>query len=524
MGSRSERALGAASSGSRGREVAGHRAAGAGDLRRAQRGLAAGRRRPPDGAVRRHRRARRLRAGRRRRLSGRRSASASRRCAACKASRCASSRSASGPRSASACRRHPLAPGARHASAARPPPGRRARRIWRRAAGRVRRPRRRRARRRGAARRVAGAVDVAVVPRLPSLLAQAGRGVLALGKGALGVVTRSIALIFPAHDDEDDDGRRRARAGRRREAGEEAARQEGRGRRHRRRRRRRGRRGRHPRRREGARRHGADEAQGAQARRRAAGDQAGGRWPRRRKRARPARSSTTSAPRSAPRAAPIPDELGPKIVEPLAIKKKELAQKAPEAPKPDFIPAAGGYHLPDTSLLDYEESHEDKIDKSAMLALADKLQKTLADYGVKGDVVEIHPGPVVTMYEFVPAPGTKLSKISALSNDLAMALEALRVRIVAPIPGKGSVGIEVPNKIARDGVPEGDPRRRGRAEGQVEADDGARQGHRRRAGRGRPGEDAAPARRRHHRLGQVGGGQRDDLLDPVQLRRPKKSA
>jgi S-DNA-T family DNA segregation ATPase FtsK/SpoIIIE len=81
-----------------------------------------------------------------------------------------------------------------------------------------------------------------------------------------------------------------------------------------------------------------------------------------------------------------------------------------------------------------------------MLALADKLQKTLGDYGVKGTVEEIHPGPVVTMYEFIPAPGTKLSKISALSNDLAMSLQALRVRIVAPIPGKGSVGIEVPNK------------------------------------------------------------------------------
>jgi S-DNA-T family DNA segregation ATPase FtsK/SpoIIIE len=143
---------------------------------------------------------------------------------------------------------------------------------------------------------------------------------------------------------------------------------------------------------------------------------------------------------------PIPEELGPKIVEPLAFKKQQLALKVPEAPKPDFIPAAGGYHLPDTALLDYEESHEDKLDKGAMLALADKLQKTLADYGVKGNVAEIHPGPVVTMYEFVPAPGTKLSKISALSNDLAMSLQALRVRIVAPIPGKGSVGIEVPNK------------------------------------------------------------------------------
>jgi S-DNA-T family DNA segregation ATPase FtsK/SpoIIIE len=140
------------------------------------------------------------------------------------------------------------------------------------------------------------------------------------------------------------------------------------------------------------------------------------------------------------------EALGPKIVEPLALKKKELTAPKPAEPKPDFIPAAGGYHLPDLQLLDYEEEHEDKIDKSAMLALADKLQKTLADYGVKGTVAEIHPGPVVTMYEFVPAPGTKLSKITALSNDLAMSLQALRVRIVAPIPGKGSVGIEVPNK------------------------------------------------------------------------------
>jgi DNA segregation ATPase FtsK/SpoIIIE, S-DNA-T family len=145
--------------------------------------------------------------------------------------------------------------------------------------------------------------------------------------------------------------------------------------------------------------------------------------------------------------APVPLELlGPRIVEPLAAKKKELVQKPSNEPKPDFIPAAGGYHLPDVSLLDYEESIDDRIDKNAMLALADKLQKTLADYGVRGTVAEIHPGPVVTMYEFVPAPGTKLSKITALSNDLAMSLQALRVRIVAPIPGKGSVGIEVPNK------------------------------------------------------------------------------
>lgn len=148
--------------------------------------------------------------------------------------------------------------------------------------------------------------------------------------------------------------------------------------------------------------------------------------------------------------APLPAIVLPKIVEPLAAKKKELAEKAPKEPKPDYIPAAGGYHLPDLALLDYQESADaadlDKQGKEEMLALAEKLQKTLSDYGVKGHVQEIHPGPVVTMYEFVPAAGTKLSKISGLSNDLAMALAALKVRIVAPIPGKSSVGIEVPNK------------------------------------------------------------------------------
>jgi DNA segregation ATPase FtsK/SpoIIIE, S-DNA-T family len=134
----------------------------------------------------------------------------------------------------------------------------------------------------------------------------------------------------------------------------------------------------------------------------------------------------------------------PMIIEPLALKKKELVALPP--PKPDYIPAEGGYHLPDLALLDYQAAEDDELDKNGMLALADRLQKTLGDYGVRGSVVQIHPGPVVTMYEFVPAPGTKLSKITALSNDLAMSLQALRVRIVAPIPGKGSVGIEVPNK------------------------------------------------------------------------------
>jgi len=104
------------------------------------------------------------------------------------------------------------------------------------------------------------------------------------------------------------------------------------------------------------------------------------------------------------------------------------------------------YEPPPIDLFDFAEHPQHELDRKAMLDLAQRLEGTLADYLVKGRVTAIHPGPVVTMYEFVPAPGIKLARITSLSSDLAMALEALRVRIVAPIPGKAAVGIEVPNR------------------------------------------------------------------------------
>jgi S-DNA-T family DNA segregation ATPase FtsK/SpoIIIE len=78
---------------------------------------------------------------------------------------------------------------------------------------------------------------------------------------------------------------------------------------------------------------------------------------------------------------------------------------------------------------------------------AQLLENKLKDYRVEGQVVEIRPGPVVTLYEFVPAPGIKISQVSNLADDLAMALKAISIRIVAPIPGKGTIGIEVPNEV-----------------------------------------------------------------------------
>jgi S-DNA-T family DNA segregation ATPase FtsK/SpoIIIE len=122
-------------------------------------------------------------------------------------------------------------------------------------------------------------------------------------------------------------------------------------------------------------------------------------------------------------------------------------EKAAEAERQTFIKLGDGdYKLPSIQLLNYDASSQNTIDRTAMLELSAKLTQTLENYGVKGDVVAIRPGPVVTMYEFAPAPGTRVNKIVNLTDDLALALEALRVRIVAPIPGKAAVGIEVPNK------------------------------------------------------------------------------
>jgi S-DNA-T family DNA segregation ATPase FtsK/SpoIIIE len=73
------------------------------------------------------------------------------------------------------------------------------------------------------------------------------------------------------------------------------------------------------------------------------------------------------------------------------------------------------------------------------------LEQKLADFQIQGRVVKVHPGPVITMYEYEPAPGIKVSRITNLADDLALALRALSVRIVAPLPGKNVVGVEVPN-------------------------------------------------------------------------------
>ena len=104
------------------------------------------------------------------------------------------------------------------------------------------------------------------------------------------------------------------------------------------------------------------------------------------------------------------------------------------------------YKLPALTLLDEPNKPKLPYDKSVAIEKAKNIEEKLLNFGIEGKITEIKPGPVITMYEYKPQAGTKINKIASLSNDLAMSLKATRVRIVAPIPGKDVVGIEVPNE------------------------------------------------------------------------------
>jgi S-DNA-T family DNA segregation ATPase FtsK/SpoIIIE len=135
-----------------------------------------------------------------------------------------------------------------------------------------------------------------------------------------------------------------------------------------------------------------------------------------------------------------------------------IAIEKPRKPKPQPKPApkravqpsdpsrtAMEAPLPDLSLLELYEERKVTYSKEELLARSDIIKRKLQDYGLEGTVKKVRPGPVVTTYEFVPAPGVKVSQIANRSDDISLALAARAIRIQAPIPGKGAVGIEVPN-------------------------------------------------------------------------------
>ncbi len=105
----------------------------------------------------------------------------------------------------------------------------------------------------------------------------------------------------------------------------------------------------------------------------------------------------------------------------------------------------GPYAIPSNLLTAYKDDEYWIIDEQTKQASL-KLKQTLAEFNIEADIIGIKKGPVVTMFEILPAPGVKLSKIVALQDNIALSLAAQSVRIVAPIPGKQAVGIEVPNK------------------------------------------------------------------------------
>jgi DNA segregation ATPase FtsK/SpoIIIE, S-DNA-T family len=130
------------------------------------------------------------------------------------------------------------------------------------------------------------------------------------------------------------------------------------------------------------------------------------------------------------------------------VKEPARAAKGAEADE-DFAAkpvARGDWKLPPLSLLNKSDQVQEKIDNEVYYKLSKQLEQKLKNFGVSGKVVGISPGPVVTTYEYSPAPGIKINKIAGLADDLALGLKAQSVRVVGSVPGKAALGIEIPNE------------------------------------------------------------------------------
>jgi S-DNA-T family DNA segregation ATPase FtsK/SpoIIIE len=137
----------------------------------------------------------------------------------------------------------------------------------------------------------------------------------------------------------------------------------------------------------------------------------------------------------------------PRIVDHLSLPapSRPLGEHARQE-KFDFGGDGAKFELPPLSLLNESPKDRPSLSREELIANSRILERKLQDFGVSGNVAQVHPGPVITMYEFEPAPGVKVNRIVNLADDLALALSALSVRVVAPIPGKAVVGIEIPNR------------------------------------------------------------------------------
>ena len=126
-------------------------------------------------------------------------------------------------------------------------------------------------------------------------------------------------------------------------------------------------------------------------------------------------------------------------------------EKAEEVAVKPFDPTAelSRFKFPPVSLLQEVSNEGKSVDVEEQEENKERITKTLGDYGITIRSIEVCVGPTVTLYEIIPAEGVRISKIKGLEDDIALSLAALGIRIIAPIPGKGTIGIEVPNKDKR---------------------------------------------------------------------------
>ena len=219
--------------------------------------------------------------------------------------------------------------------------------------------------------------------------------------------------------------------------------------------------------------------------------------------------------------APTEDDL----LRPISVAKPAPAPKPGKRiirdAQPSFL-APEDYEMPPLTLLAEPKAAKQsrELSDEVLTDNARMLEGVLEDFGVRGEIINVRPGPVVTLYELEPAPGIKSSRVIGLADDIARSMSAISAR-VAVIPGKNAIGIELPNEPARNGLSARTGGRRDLREIQGQAGAVPRQDHWRRAGDRRSGPHAASARRRHHRFGQVGVDQRDDPVAalPAQARR-----
>jgi len=177
---------------------------------------------------------------------------------------------------------------------------------------------------------------------------------------------------------------------------------------------------------------------------------------RRRKKADAEELAAAPPPEPAPEPVPAPiasllppPPARPEIVVSSAMLEERKTRKKSdkkEVPSFAFTKAGDVFRLPPLDLLDVHEAQTTEVDKGGLTRTADVIVATLREHGIDGQITTIRPGPVVTLYEFLPVAGVKLARIENCDKELTMALAATRLRIIAPIPGKGVVGIEVPNR------------------------------------------------------------------------------